>query len=521
METTAPTARARRAAWMIGVAALAGACGRHRRDIRARARLRQCRKRRLPRRGRDGRGDRAARQGRDGGAQRRPGALAASAARLRAARRQPGRRRPISEGGPTLLNLWATWCVPCRTEMPALDRLQASARRPGLRGRRRQHRPAQSRPRQGLPRRDRRVKALDALCRSLGQASSRISRARPRLRHADDDPRRQAGLRAGLARRPGRLGERGCDGTSAQGDRAVIHGRRRPSTPDDRGAPRRSSRRGRAAPPASPGRADAARSSGRRTSEVGARPGRRAVAVGAADEEGDGRGAARRARRRAWPAKVSLGRPAPVSSSATTRERPAGWPREKAQRLVGAPLLGPARAALVDLDDLRRARAPRRVRRRRAGPDSGRRARARRRPSSGRRRTAISRMRRAEPVRPAGSRSDASPTTSSRDCRRRGPRAGTRGRSRRPYRGAPSPRPEGPRRGHCSRPASFRSFISRSAIAATWRATRPVATIIVSAMGLLPRRSISTISSAFMSSRLSRRRRTVSSPSGRIVRVTG
>ncbi len=24
-----------------------------------------------------------------------------------------------------LLNLWATWCVPCRSEMPALDRLQA------------------------------------------------------------------------------------------------------------------------------------------------------------------------------------------------------------------------------------------------------------------------------------------------------------------------------------------------------------------------------------------------------------
>src|ERR1700691_3507787 len=24
-----------------------------------------------------------------------------------------------------LLNLWATWCVPCRREMPALDRLQA------------------------------------------------------------------------------------------------------------------------------------------------------------------------------------------------------------------------------------------------------------------------------------------------------------------------------------------------------------------------------------------------------------
>ena len=25
-----------------------------------------------------------------------------------------------------LLNLWATWCPPCRKEMPALDRLQAA-----------------------------------------------------------------------------------------------------------------------------------------------------------------------------------------------------------------------------------------------------------------------------------------------------------------------------------------------------------------------------------------------------------
>lgn len=31
-------------------------------------------------------------------------------------------------GKVVLLNLWATWCVPCREEMPALDRLQ------GLRG---------------------------------------------------------------------------------------------------------------------------------------------------------------------------------------------------------------------------------------------------------------------------------------------------------------------------------------------------------------------------------------------------
>src|SRR5438045_8068829 len=28
------------------------------------------------------------------------------------------------KGRSVLLNLWATWCVPCRAEMPALDRLQ-------------------------------------------------------------------------------------------------------------------------------------------------------------------------------------------------------------------------------------------------------------------------------------------------------------------------------------------------------------------------------------------------------------
>lgn len=37
-----------------------------------------------------------------------------------------------SRGRVLLLNLWATWCVPCRQEMPALDRLQALLGGPGF-----------------------------------------------------------------------------------------------------------------------------------------------------------------------------------------------------------------------------------------------------------------------------------------------------------------------------------------------------------------------------------------------------
>ncbi|HWW48742.1 MAG TPA: TlpA disulfide reductase family protein [Xanthobacteraceae bacterium] len=38
-----------------------------------------------------------------------------------------GQPKKLSDwrGRTVLLNLWATWCVPCRTEMPALDQLQA------------------------------------------------------------------------------------------------------------------------------------------------------------------------------------------------------------------------------------------------------------------------------------------------------------------------------------------------------------------------------------------------------------
>jgi thiol-disulfide isomerase/thioredoxin len=43
-------------------------------------------------------------------------------------KRPDGRTATLADfrGKTVLLNLWATWCVPCRTEMPALDRLQAS-----------------------------------------------------------------------------------------------------------------------------------------------------------------------------------------------------------------------------------------------------------------------------------------------------------------------------------------------------------------------------------------------------------
>lgn len=39
-----------------------------------------------------------------------------------------GRPRSLADfrGKVVVLNLWATWCVPCRREMPALDRLQAT-----------------------------------------------------------------------------------------------------------------------------------------------------------------------------------------------------------------------------------------------------------------------------------------------------------------------------------------------------------------------------------------------------------
>ena len=45
-----------------------------------------------------------------------------------------GRKRSLSDfgGKVVLLNVWATWCTPCREEMPALDRLQQKLGGPGF-----------------------------------------------------------------------------------------------------------------------------------------------------------------------------------------------------------------------------------------------------------------------------------------------------------------------------------------------------------------------------------------------------
>ena len=45
-----------------------------------------------------------------------------------------GQKRRLSDfrGRTVLLNLWATWCVPCREEMPALDKLEAKLGGPGF-----------------------------------------------------------------------------------------------------------------------------------------------------------------------------------------------------------------------------------------------------------------------------------------------------------------------------------------------------------------------------------------------------
>ena len=58
-------------------------------------------------------------------------------------------------GKTVLLNLWATWCVPCREEMPALDRAAEGSGQRGLRGDRGQRRHGRRCQAEEVPRRNR------------------------------------------------------------------------------------------------------------------------------------------------------------------------------------------------------------------------------------------------------------------------------------------------------------------------------------------------------------------------------
>ena len=66
-----------------------------------------------------------------------------------------GKPRKLSDwrGRTVLVNLWATWCVPCRKEMPALDGLQTRLGGPEFRGGRHQYRHPRSRKTEEFPER--------------------------------------------------------------------------------------------------------------------------------------------------------------------------------------------------------------------------------------------------------------------------------------------------------------------------------------------------------------------------------
>jgi thiol-disulfide isomerase/thioredoxin len=76
-------------------------------------------------------------------------------------------------GKPIILNIWAPWCIPCREEMPALDRLQAEIGAAHL------HVLPLSVDRRGLPAvekfyRDQRLTSLGIYLDQSGDAASRI-----------------------------------------------------------------------------------------------------------------------------------------------------------------------------------------------------------------------------------------------------------------------------------------------------------------------------------------------------------
>ena len=121
-----------------------------------------------------------------------------------------------------LLNLWATWCAPCRQEMPALDKLQAELGGPDFevvavnidtRN--------LDKPRRWLE--DAGVTRLAYYADPQAKVFQDLRAGRQGRGHADHLPGRSAGLRARHPQRPGRMGERGRAEARARGARALLN----------------------------------------------------------------------------------------------------------------------------------------------------------------------------------------------------------------------------------------------------------------------------------------------------------
>ena len=127
-------------------------------------------------------------------------------------------------GRTVLLNLWATWCVPCRKEMPALDALQQRLGSPGFEvvavniDTRDPDKPKAWLKEVGI---EKLAYYADPDRQDLPGPQS----DRPRLRHADHFAGGPAGLRDRHHRGAGGMGERRRDQADPGGHRPITKGR--------------------------------------------------------------------------------------------------------------------------------------------------------------------------------------------------------------------------------------------------------------------------------------------------------